>query len=134
MKSSLRSAVIALITLVIIVLLALRIKKQTQVTSTAPVDTEVTTVFQNHCAQCHGADGGGAVGPNLTDDFWISGNTLEAVKKSIEDGNPERGMPAYKNQLKDEQISALVGYIASLQGSQPQNAKAPQGFGQKLIK
>lgn len=81
------------------------------------------------CFACHGAAGeGNAIGPNLTDKYWINGNTPEEVFKSIKYGIPEKGMTPFKDQISNEDIQLLTSYIlAKLAGSEPENAKAPQG-------
>src|SRR5690606_18748679 len=40
-------------------------------------------IYQEKCAACHAADGGGGVGPNLTDDYWLHGGSIQAVFKTI---------------------------------------------------
>jgi len=81
------------------------------------------------CVTCHGSQGeGNAIGPNLTDEYWISGNTPNDVFKTIKYGNAIKGMTPFKDQLNDEKIQQLVSYVlVSLKGSNPPNAKAPQG-------
>jgi cytochrome c oxidase cbb3-type subunit 3 len=83
--------------------------------------------FVGTCAPCHRADGGGAIGPNLTDDFWIHGGGPLQVHKTIHDGVPEKGMPAWGQVLKPEEVPAVAAYVLSLYGSNPVNAKEPQG-------
>lgn len=81
----------------------------------------------NLCFTCHGANGEGMVGPNLTDDLWIHGCSAEEVASSIIGGYPDRGMIAYGSgaRLSDEKVQSLISYIASIQGTEPANAKAP---------
>lgn len=81
----------------------------------------------NLCYTCHGANGEGIVGPNITDDLWIHGCSAEEIASSIIEGYPDRGMIAYGSgaRLSDEQVQSLVSYIASIQGTEPANAKAP---------
>lgn len=81
----------------------------------------------NLCFTCHGANGEGMVGPNLTDDLWIHGCSPEEVANSIIEGFPDRGMIAYGSgaRLPDEKVQSLISYIASIQGTEPANAKAP---------
>lgn len=80
------------------------------------------------CAVCHLADGGGLVGPNMTDDYWIHGNTIEDVFNVITDGVIEQGMLAYKDQLSQKQRLEVASYIlVELHGSNPATAKEPQG-------
>jgi cytochrome c oxidase cbb3-type subunit 3 len=84
-------------------------------------------VFDARCAPCHGATGGGVIGPNLTDDTWIHGGSLGEIQKVIENGVVEKGMLAWKNMIGKEDTYALVVYIRSLRGSKPAGAKAAEG-------
>jgi cytochrome c oxidase cbb3-type subunit 3 len=81
----------------------------------------------NLCYTCHGANGEGIVGPNITDDLWIHGCSAKEIASSIIEGYPDRGMIAYGSgaRLSDEQVQSLISYIASIQGTEPANAKAP---------
>lgn len=83
--------------------------------------------FATNCAVCHGNAGEGNVGPNLTDDYWIHGGTLSDVFKSVKYGWPAKGMKSWQADLTPEQIRNIVSYIKSLRGTNPANAKAPQG-------
>jgi cytochrome c oxidase cbb3-type subunit 3 len=62
-------------------------------------------------------DGGGLVGPNLTDDYWIHGNTYADSVKIIWDGVPAKGMITWKSVLKPEQIQNVASYIYTLRGA-----------------
>ncbi|MDY0075808.1 MAG: cbb3-type cytochrome c oxidase N-terminal domain-containing protein [Bacteroidales bacterium] len=80
------------------------------------------------CAVCHLIDGGGLVGPNMTDNYWIHGNKLEDLWRVVEDGVLEKGMISYKDQLSQQQRLEVVSYIlVDLVGSTPANPKEPQG-------
>lgn len=79
------------------------------------------------CAACHGPEGQGLVGPNLTDNTWIHGGTLMEIRHTIDKGVLDKGMLAWGVSLKPEQIDSLVAFIRSIQGSNPANPKAPQG-------
>jgi len=85
------------------------------------------TTFATYCAPCHRPDGGGLIGPNLTDEFWIHGGGTENIHATVSNGVLEKGMPAWSKTLKPEQVNAVVVYVESLQGSQPPNPKAAQG-------
>lgn len=85
------------------------------------------TVFETTCSSCHRPDGGGLIGPNLTDEYWLHGETLVDVHRSIAEGVPEKGMPAWGKMLKPEQVDAVAVYVASLAGTNPPNPKEPQG-------
>lgn len=85
-------------------------------------------VFVSKCVACHAADGGGLVGPNLTDRFWIHGKgELADLYKVVHDGVPDKGMPGWGALLKTEEMNSVVAYLKSLQGTHPQTPKAPQG-------
>lgn len=84
-------------------------------------------VYMQNCVACHVADGGGSVGPNLTDDFWIHGGTINSIFKTIKYGVPEKGMIAWEKTLTAKQTSDLSNFIMSLKGTKPANPKEPQG-------
>mgnify|MGYP001443243348 CR=1 FL=1 len=86
------------------------------------------TLFQANCIACHGNAGeGNAVGPNLTDEFWIHGGAINDVFKTIKYGVTEKGMRSWKDELSPVQMAQLASYIKSLKGTNPPNAKEPQG-------
>lgn len=84
-------------------------------------------IFTQYCVACHMANGEGNVGPNLTDVYWLHGGGIKNIFKTIKYGVPEKGMISWQSQLKPAEIQAVASYILSLQGSNPPNAKAPQG-------
>lgn len=87
-------------------------------------------IFMNNCIACHLKGGGGSpnsVGPNLTDEYWLHGGDIKSVFKTVKYGVPKKGMIAWKAQLKPTDIHKVSSYIMSLQGTNPPNAKAPQG-------
>jgi len=95
---------------------------------TAEADLSVgQTIFQTNCVVCHGASGEGGVGPNLTDQYWIHGGGIKNVFKTIVYGVPEKGMISWKEQLRSSEIQKVASYILTLQGTNPGNAKAPEG-------
>lgn len=83
--------------------------------------------FQATCAACHANDGGGGVGPNLTDEYWLHGGSVSDVFKSIKYGWQDKGMKSWKDDFSPKQIAELACYIKSLQGTKPAAPKAPQG-------
>ena len=83
--------------------------------------------FTRTCASCHGAQAQGLIGPNLTDDRWIHGGSVEQIFQSLAKGWPAKGMPPWGRVLKPEEIAALVSYVRSLQGSNPPNARPAEG-------
>jgi len=74
-------------------------------------------VYVKFCAPCHRMDGGGLVGPNLTDDYWIHGSTYADSVKIIWDGVPAKGMITWKTVLKPEEIASVASYIYTLRGA-----------------
>lgn len=83
--------------------------------------------FVKNCAACHVADGGGNVGPNLTDEYWLHGGSIKDVFKSIKYGWQDKGMKSWKDDLSPKQMQELTSFIRSLKGTKPANPKAPQG-------
>lgn len=81
------------------------------------------------CTACHGLNGeGNAIGPNLTDDHWINGCSFADVQNIITNGNAIKGMTTFKDKLTAEKIAKVASYVlVTLKGSNPPNAKAPQG-------
>lgn len=84
-------------------------------------------IFTSVCAACHGTDGGGIVGPNLTDNYWLHGGTINDIFKTIKYGVPEKGMKSWKDDFTPKQIAQLSSFIATLKGKKPVNPKEPQG-------
>lgn len=84
-------------------------------------------VFTANCAACHRADGGGMIGPNLTDEAWLHGSKLEDIHKTVVEGVLAKGMPPWGKLLKPDQVNAVTVYVGSLKGSNPPNAKPPEG-------
>jgi cytochrome c oxidase cbb3-type subunit 3 len=79
--------------------------------------------FSTLCAPCHRADGGGLVGPNLCDDYWVHGSTYLDNLKTIINGVPEKGMLTWRGVLKPAEIQAVASYIYTLRGTTPPNPK-----------
>jgi cytochrome c oxidase cbb3-type subunit 3 len=73
--------------------------------------------YNKFCAPCHRVDGGGLVGPNLTDDYWIHGSAYADSVKIIWDGVPAKGMVTWKTVLKPDEINAVASYIYTLRGA-----------------
>jgi cytochrome c oxidase cbb3-type subunit 3 len=82
--------------------------------------------FLKLCAPCHRADGGGLVGPNLCDDYWIHGSNFVDNVTTIWNGVPAKGMITWKNYLKPDDIKAVASYIYTLRGTNPKNPKPPE--------
>ena len=69
--------------------------------------------YAARCASCHGADGKGGIGPDLTRKTYTFGRTEQEIQKSIAEGRPG-GMPGFGTQLSHEQLEGLVQYVLSL--------------------
>lgn len=101
--------------------------------NTVTLSTEPATlasgqkIFQTACAACHAGDGGGGVGPNLTDEYWLHGGSISDVFKSIKYGWQDKGMKSWKDDFSPKQIAELSSYIKNLKGTKPAAPKAPQG-------
>ncbi len=86
------------------------------------------SIFETNCVACHMADGGGGIGPNLTDKNWILGGGIKNVFKTIsEGGRSGKGMIPWKAQLKPSQIAKVASYVLTFEGTTPANPKAPEG-------
>lgn len=83
-------------------------------------------VFGTICMACHGPNAEGLVGPNLTDKFWIHGNTPSDIAKSVQGGYPEKGMPPQGDVLGPEKVRAVVAYVLTLKNKNVPG-KEPQG-------
>lgn len=83
--------------------------------------------FARTCAACHGDRAQGLIGPNLTDDRWIHGGSVEQIFQSVAKGWPAKGMPPWGRALRPDELAALVSYLRSVQGSTPPNPRAPEG-------
>jgi cytochrome c oxidase cbb3-type subunit 3 len=85
-------------------------------------------IFATNCAVCHKADGGGGIGPNLTDDFWILGGGIRNVFHTISEGGRDgKGMISWKSALKPNEIQQVASYVLSLHGTTPAEPKEPEG-------
>lgn len=85
-------------------------------------------IFNNACAACHKADGGGVVGPNLTDEYWINGGGIKNVFKIIAEGSKNNPtMVAWAKTIGTIEVQNVASYVMSLQGTNPSGAKAPEG-------
>lgn len=107
---------------------AFQAKFEAQVESMTPMgDPESLNrgrqAYITYCAPCHREDGGGLVGPNLTDDYWIHGGSYVDTVKVILNGVPDKGMLAWRGVLQPAEIAAVASYIYTLRGTDPPNPK-----------
>jgi len=85
-------------------------------------------IYTVNCVPCHRNDGGGnTIGPNLTDVYWIHGGTVKNVFSTVNTGFVEKGMPAWGKTMSQGDVRDVTFFVLSLQGTNPANAKAPQG-------
>lgn len=84
-------------------------------------------IYDNKCSVCHGDKGQGGIGPNMTDIYWLHGGSIGDIFKTVKDGVPSKGMIAWKNELRPRDIQEVSSYIYSLRGTNPPDAKEPQG-------
>ncbi|MCO6499052.1 MAG: c-type cytochrome [Vicingus serpentipes] len=85
-------------------------------------------IYDKNCVACHAPNGGGGVGPNFTDDYWIHGNSINDLFKTIKFGVPEKGMIPWESQLNPEQIQNVASFIlAEFSGKNVEGGKEPQG-------
>lgn len=120
--------------------LAASIEKEALIKSGAFVNEETVTlltdaaalqkgkaIYDANCIACHAPDGGGIVGPNFTDKYWIHGGGIKNIFKTIKYGVVEKGMISWQTQLNPNQMQEVASYILSLQGTTPANPKQPEG-------
>jgi len=84
-------------------------------------------LFTNYCAPCHGPEGGGKVGPNLTDNAWIHGGAPDKIYGQILNGSPTKGMIAWGPQIGAERVKALTAFVLTLKNTNVPGGKPPQG-------
>ncbi len=95
---------------------------------TSPADLAAgKAVFESVCLACHGKYGEGLVGPNLTDNYWLHGGSIQEIFKTIKYGWPDKGMKSWKDDYSPAQLAQVASYVKSLGGTNPPNPKAPQG-------
>lgn len=84
-------------------------------------------IFASNCAACHGPNGGGTIGPNLTDEYWIHGGSPDRIYRTISEGVPSKGMPAWGAQLGAERVQAVTAFLLTFRNTNVPGGKAPQG-------
>lgn len=85
--------------------------------------------FESLCVACHGALGEGkaTLGPNLTDEYWIHGGSIKDIFKTVKYGVQGKAMISWQDQMSPKQMQEVSSYVLSLQGTNPPNAKEPEG-------
>ena len=85
-------------------------------------------IFEQSCAVCHMSDGGGGIGPNLTDEYWILGGGIKNVFNTIsEGGRTRKGMVSWKQTLTPAEMAQVSSYLLTFQGTTAANPKAAEG-------
>jgi cytochrome c oxidase cbb3-type subunit 3 len=84
-------------------------------------------LFATHCIPCHGSDGGGKMGPNLTDSAWIHGGSSDRIFAEIMNGTPDKGMVPWGPLLGATRVMTLTAFVLSIKNTNVPGGKAPQG-------
>lgn len=85
-------------------------------------------LFASKCAMCHGENLEGKIGPNLVDNYWTTGDgSRMAILHTIAKGSAAKGMPPWEGLLKPKEIKDVAAFVFSKLGSNPANAKVPEG-------
>lgn len=84
-------------------------------------------VFRAQWAQCHGADGGGLIGPSLADEFFKNVREPSDIFKVIRDGAANGNMPFFADRMREPQMILIAAYVASLRGTEPAAPRVPEG-------
>ena len=84
-------------------------------------------LYIQNCKVCHAGGGKGLTGPNLTDEYWKHGGGAKNIFKTIKYGVVEKGMASWKETLNPKKMQEVTSYILSLQGTNPEGAKGPEG-------
>ncbi len=83
-------------------------------------------VYKTNCVSCHGRDGEGKVGPNLTDDVYKNVRKIEDIARVINEGAGKGAMPAWSNRLHPNEVVLVSAYVASIRGDNKEG-KGPEG-------
>ncbi len=84
-------------------------------------------LYAKTCVACHSPNGGGGVGPNLTDNYAIHGASIQSIFKTIKYGWPDKGMQAWQSNFSPVELQQLASYVKSLINTNVADGKAPQG-------
>jgi len=85
-------------------------------------------IFESNCVACHMADGGGGIGPNLTDNNWILGGGIKNVFNTISEGGRDgKGMVAWKQTLNPLEMAQVASYAIGFEGKTAANPKVAEG-------
>ncbi len=84
------------------------------------------SVFKANCVSCHGQEGEGKIGPNLTDEVYKNVNRIEDIARVINEGAAAGAMPKWSDRLHPNEVVLLSAYVASLRGKDVAG-RAPEG-------
>lgn len=84
-------------------------------------------IFQTNCVSCHGRDGSGISGPNMTDETYLLVKSLEDIPKTVITGSVAKGMPAWGGRLNQNEVALVSAYIASLRGQNLASSRPAEG-------
>lgn len=94
--------------------------------TSGPKLVEGGKIYKEKCAVCHLNDGGGLVGPNFTDEYWIYGGDIKDVFTTIKYGT-DKGMREWKSEIGAADMQKVASYVLSFQGKTSATPKAPEG-------
>ncbi len=87
-------------------------------------------IFAVYCSACHGAEGAGLVGPNLTDTVFLHGSTKADIVRTLTNGVGDKGMPAWGAILPPADLEAVADFTVTLIGK---NLKSPFAPGESSV-
>ena len=85
------------------------------------------SVFRANCVSCHGREGEGKVGPNLTDEFYKNVTQLADIAKVVSNGAGNGAMPKWSNRLHINEVVLVSAYVANLRGTNVDGGRASEG-------
>jgi cytochrome c oxidase cbb3-type subunit 3 len=84
-------------------------------------------IFATTCFACHLANGGGKIGPNLTDEYWLHGGKPTEILRTVRVGVPDKGMLAWGGQIGEQKVRAVTAYVLTIVDTNVAGGKEPQG-------
>jgi cytochrome c oxidase cbb3-type subunit 3 len=85
------------------------------------------SVFRANCVSCHGRNGEGKVGPNLTDEKYKNVREIADIAKVVNNGAGNGAMPKWSNRLHINEIVLVSAYVATLRGTNAENGRPAEG-------
>jgi cytochrome c oxidase cbb3-type subunit III len=87
---------------------------------------DAKALFEQRCSACHGAQGQGLIGPNLTDGHFLHGGKLMNIYETVGTGVAAKGMPAWQAQLSPIELRKVAAFVGTLRGKNLPG-KPPEG-------